>query len=126
MRLVKSRETSLEKALRSQLWKQGVRYRKNNSTLFGKPDISIVSKKIVIFIDSCFWHGCREHLRMPKSNIDYWVQKVEKNKNRDHVVNTHYREKEWKVLRFWEHRIKKDINGVAKEIMQEIPLNHGQ
>jgi DNA mismatch endonuclease (patch repair protein) len=125
MRLVKSRETNLEKALRSRLWKRGIRYRKNNSSLFGKPDISIKGKKIAIFIDSCFWHGCGEHLRMPKSNIEYWVHKVENNKKRDQAVNAHYREKEWKVLRFWEHRIKKDIDAVAQEIIRAIRLNNG-
>ena len=120
MRLIKSRDTSLEKALRSRLWKQGIRYRKNNSSLFGKPDISITSKKMVIFIDSCFWHGCGEHLRMPKSNTDYWVAKVEKNKKRDHHVNMHYRKIGWTVLRVWEHRIKKDIDSVGKEIIEAI------
>jgi DNA mismatch endonuclease (patch repair protein) len=120
MRLIKSRDTSLEKALRSRLWKQGIRYRKNVLTLFGKPDISITREKIVIFIDSCFWHGCSKHLRMPKSNIDYWVAKVEKNKKRDQTVNMHYKKKGWIVLRFWEHNIKKDVDSAVKEIMHQV------
>jgi DNA mismatch endonuclease, patch repair protein len=106
MRRVKSNETSLERRLRKRLWKEGVRYRKNDASLFAKPDISNKSKKIVIFIDSCFWHGCGEHLRMPKSNIDYWLHKIEKNKKRDHVINLFYRKKGWKVLRIWEHQLK--------------------
>jgi len=120
MRLIKSRDTRLEKALRSQLWKQGIRYRKNSQSLFGKPDISITSKKIVVFIDSCFWHGCGEHLRLPKSNIEYWANKVERNKNRDQAVNMHYRNNGWKVLRIWEHRIKQDIDSAAIEIVEAI------
>jgi DNA mismatch endonuclease (patch repair protein) len=113
MRLVKGRDTSLEKALRSRLWKQGLRYRKNASSLFGKPDISFTSKKIVIFIDSCFWHGCSEHLRMPKSNLDYWTNKIEKNRKRDQAVNMYYRNNGWKILRVWEHRIKNNAQFIA-------------
>jgi DNA mismatch endonuclease (patch repair protein) len=103
MRLVKSSETSIEKVLRSRLWKQGIRYRKNNSSLFGKPDISIASKKIVIFIDSCFWHGCSDNLMMPKSNVEYWSRKIEKNKKRDQAVNTYYKNLDWNILRIWEN-----------------------
>ena len=91
-------------------------YRKNNSTLFGKPDISIVSKKIVVFIDSCFWHGCSEHLRIPHSNNDYWNNKIERNKKRDQIVIAYYKEKEWKILRFWEHQIKDNLEEVIKQI----------
>jgi DNA mismatch endonuclease, patch repair protein len=87
MRRVKSNETSLEMKLRKRLWKEGLRYRKNDASLFAKPDISNKIKKIVIFIDSCFWHGCGKHLRMPKSNIGYWIHKIDKNKKRDHIVN---------------------------------------
>jgi DNA mismatch endonuclease (patch repair protein) len=117
MRRVKSNETSLERKLRRRLWKEGIRYRKNDATLFAKPDISNKSKKIAVFIDSCFWHGCKEHLRMPKSNVDYWIHKVEKNKKRDKKVNAYYKEKKWRILRFWEHRIKNNSESVANEII---------
>jgi DNA mismatch endonuclease (patch repair protein) len=120
MRLIKSSDTSLEKTLRSRLWKLGMRYRKNKQSLFGKPDISIANKRLVIFIDSCFWHGCVDHARMPRSNIDYWVNKIGRNKLRDRAVNMRYREKNWTVLRYWEHRIKKDVDSVTKEIIQAI------
>ena len=123
MRLVKSRDTSLEKALRSRLWKQGIRYRINALSLFGKPDISITRKKIVIFIDSCFWHGCSEHLRMPKSNIDYWTDKIEKNKKRDQTVNLYYHKNGWHVLRFWEHHIKQSIDSVVTDISKAVRGN---
>jgi len=118
MKRVKSNETSLEIKLRKRLWSEGIRYRKNNASLFAKPDISNKRKKIVIFIDSCFWHGCGEHLRIPKSNVSYWIHKIEKNKKRDHVVNLFYRKKGWKVLRIWEHQLKhhpeKTINTILK------------
>jgi DNA mismatch endonuclease (patch repair protein) len=126
MSMVKSKGTMLENALLLKLWKNGIRYRKHNPTLFGKPDISITGKKIVIFIDSCFWHGCREHLRIPKSNIEYWTNKIERNKKRDQAVNAYYREKKWRILRFWEHSIKKDFELVANEIINVFSSSTGR
>ena len=118
MRLVKDKETRLEKAFRSQLWRRGVRYRKNNPTLYGKPDVSIASKKVVVFIDSCFWHGCRNHLRLPKSNVEYWRKKIEKNAERDSAVNRYYNERGWRLMRIWEHDLKKDEDLVVETVIR--------
>jgi DNA mismatch endonuclease, patch repair protein len=120
MRLVKSQETSLEKKIRSRLWKRGIRYRENKSTLFGKPDLLVASKKVVVFIDSCFWHGCDMHLRMPRSNIDYWVNKINRNKKRDRFVNSHYKKRGWNILRFWEHQIKDNIELSVQRIAEAL------
>ena len=106
MRKVKSKETRLEKLLRNSLWRDGIRYKKNNSSYFGKPDLIVGRRKLILFIDSCFWHGCKEHLRMPHSNKDYWENKIKRNKKRDVVVNNHYKNTDWKVLRIWEHELK--------------------
>lgn len=103
MAKVKGRETNLEKAFRSLLWKKGVRYRKNNAKYFGKPDLLIRKMKIVIFIDSCFWHGCIEHLRLPSSNKDYWITKIKRNRIRDKEVNHYYEDTHWTIIRIWEH-----------------------
>lgn len=102
---IKSKETKLEKGFRKILWKEGVRYRKNSSGYFGKPDIVIASKKIVIFIDSCFWHGCKKHCRVPEANRDYWLEKIKRNKERDELVTRFYRKNHWNLLRIWEHDI---------------------
>jgi len=61
----------------------------------------------VIFIDSCFWHGCKKHCRMPSSKVEYWNKKIEGNKVRDKNVNRHYKKIGWKVIRIWEHDLKK-------------------
>src|ERR1035437_766648 len=103
MSRVKSQETKLEKSFRKLLWNSGVRYRKNNTKFFGKPDILIKKTNTVIFIDSCFWHGCSKHLRMPSSNKEYWEAKILRNKERDRLVNSYYKSKDWKLLRVWEH-----------------------
>lgn len=120
MRAVKGKETSLEQQLRINLWYQGIRYRKNSVKLFGKPDISIKKKKVVIFVDSCFWHGCDKHLRLPKSNRDYWLKKIEKNKIRDIEVNEYYKTQNWKIVRVWEHEIKFDIGKSLNKILSII------
>jgi DNA mismatch endonuclease, patch repair protein len=115
MRAIKS-QSKLENRVSTALWKMGFRFRKNDKTLFGKPDISIKKYKVVIFIDSCFWHACPEHGNMPKTNIEFWSKKLERNKNRDIIVQSHYREKGWNILRIWEHEIKEDFNGTIKKI----------
>lgn len=116
----KERRTKTMKAIRSQskleniftkaLWKKGYRFRKNSKTLFGKPDISIKKYKIVIFIDSCFWHVCPLHSNEPKSNQDYWKSKLLRNQQRDKKVNEYYRENGWHIKRIWEHEIKENFD----------------
>ena len=72
-------------------------------------------KKLVIFIDSCFWHGCKRHFRVPKSNKLYWQLKIEKNKNRDKEVTKFYKKHGWIILRFWEHDLK-NANKIIEKI----------
>lgn len=117
MRKIKGKETKLEINFKSLLWKQGIKYRKNNFKYFGKPDLMIRGKKLAIFIDSCFWHGCKYHLRMPCANQSYWLEKIRKNKNRDRKVNKYYKDKNWMIFRVWEHNIKNEIN-LLREIQK--------
>jgi DNA mismatch endonuclease (patch repair protein) len=123
MRAVKSRDSKIEVAFRKSLWKLGFRYRKNASNYFGKPDIVLKKHKAVIFVDSCFWHGCPEHLRMPSSNRDYWVKKIEKNKSRDLAVNKHYRDNGWTVLRIWEHDLVEDLESAVKSVEERFLIH---
>lgn len=106
MKAVHSKSTKLEQRVRKKLWRLGIRYRINVSDLVGKPDIAIKKYKLVIFIDSCFWHGCPEHGRIPKSNTEFWLEKIKKNKQRDVRVTEHYHNNGWSVLRIWEHQLR--------------------
>ena len=115
MSLIKSSETKLEKSFRKELSGLGLRYRKNVANLMGKPDVAFIGKKLVIFIDSCFWHGCKRHFRVPKSNKLYWQLKIEKNKNRDKEVTKFYKKNGWIILRFWEHDLK-NANKIIEKI----------
>jgi DNA mismatch endonuclease (patch repair protein) len=119
MQAIKS-HSKLEDKVTKELWKHGIRFRKNVKGLFGKPDISIKKYKIVIFIDSCFWHGCEIHGNKPKSNVDYWEKKLQRNKERDREVNKYYNEKSWNIKRIWEHELKDDFDGTINDIIEFI------
>lgn len=117
-------QSILENEVSKALWHKGVRFRKNVRSLFGNPDISIKKYKIVIFIDSCFWHACPIHGNTPKSNTDFWSDKLKRNKERDLEVNAYYKDKGWSVIRIWEHELKDDFDGVIERIYQLILGNY--
>lgn len=107
MSSVKSKDSKIEQIFRAALWRAGYRYRKNARGYFGKPDAVLKKHKVVVFVDSCFFHGCRTHGRLPASNKKYWKDKIERNKIRDREVNRHYKKTGWRVVRVWEHGINK-------------------
>ena len=107
MSSVKSKGTKLENYFAEKLKEMGLDYCKRNvKGLVGSPDFVYDDVKIAIFIDSCFWHGCRQHLRMPASNRDYWVTKIARNRRKDRQVTKQLKEDGWIVLRIWEHSLK--------------------
>lgn len=117
MSKVKNKDSKIEVEFRKKLWKEGFRYRKNATNYFGKPDLALPKYKTVIFIDSCFWHGCPKHCRLPESNTEFWKNKIERNRQRDKEVDKYYRNINWNVIRAWEHQLKKiDISVIIKKI----------
>lgn len=100
-------DTSPEKALRSALFKAGIRFRKDYRIdcpdLRVRVDIAIVGSRIAIFVDGCFWHRCPEHGTDPKTNADFWAAKLDRNVARDRRVDTALTENGWAVIRSWEH-----------------------
>lgn len=113
-------QSKLENSVTKAIWAKGIRFRKNNKSLFGKPDISIKKYKIVIFIDSCFWHACSLHGNRPKNNSEYWDKKLDRNIARDIKVNNYYSDLNWAILRIWEHELKEDFNGTINKIIDFI------
>lgn len=120
MRGVKSKDSKMEVKFRSALWRSGLRFYKNAKNLPGKPDIVFPKLKIVVFLDSCYWHGCPLHLRMPKSNLDYWLPKIERNKKRDNEINVYYTENGWRIFRIWEHELKTDFDSQVLKISETV------
>ncbi len=73
--------------------------------VLGKPDFVFSKEKIAMFIDGCFWHGCSKHCRLPATNVQYWVDKIQGNIRRDKQVTKEIKKRGWIVFRFWEHEL---------------------
>jgi DNA mismatch endonuclease (patch repair protein) len=71
-------------------------------------DIAFPGRKLAINIDGCFWHGCQLHRTLPRTNHDWWREKIEQNRRRDRETDTHLWKLGWIVLRFWEHEKAED------------------
>lgn len=115
MQAIKSKDSKIELMLRRELWKRGLRYRKNSKNVYGHPDIVFVSKRIAIFCDGEFWHGYDWDNQKNRfdSNKEFWWSKIERNIKRDIEVNAYLQSQGWTVLRFWGEEIKKDVNQCA-------------
>ncbi|KAA8785447.1 very short patch repair endonuclease [Paenibacillus amylolyticus] len=116
MSSIKGKNTKLELSVSKQLWHRGFRFRKNVKSLFGKPDIAIKKFKVVIFVDSCFWHGCKDHFKIPKKNPDYWLKKINRNIQRDQEVTDYYKGEKWNIIRIWEHDLKSNSAVIIEDI----------
>jgi len=120
MSRIKGKNTKPELTVRKLLSSKGIRGYRTHYKIIGKPDIVFPSKKIVIFIDGCFWHKCPKCFVEPKTRREFWMNKINENVKRDKEVNKILKEDGWKVLRFWEHEVKtmpeKVINTIIKEL----------
>ncbi|MEU8251654.1 very short patch repair endonuclease [Nonomuraea sp. NPDC048916] len=100
------KNTGLEMTLRRVLHARGLRYRLH-VPVSGRPrrtvDITFPRQRVAVFLDGCFWHGCPDHGSIPKSNSAWWLDKLDRNRQRDADTNAHLRAHGWTVLRFWEH-----------------------
>ena len=119
MSQIKSKDTKPEESVRKFLFKQGFRYRKNDKRLPGKPDIVLPKYKTVIFVNGCFWHkheGCR-YFVWPKSNTEFWKDKISKTVERDEKKKMELLNLGWKVKVIWECELKP---AVREETLQRI------
>lgn len=118
MQAVRNKDSKIELLLRKELWRRGLRYRKNAKRIFGHPDIVFIGKKIAVFCDSEFWHGYDwEHRKNDiKTRRDFWIPKIERNIQRDGEVTKVLEAEGWIVLRFWGNEIKKNTDGCADRI----------
>ncbi|WP_166358915.1 very short patch repair endonuclease [Pseudomonas akapageensis] len=125
MSLVKGKDTRPEMVVRRLLHGLGFRYRLHNAKLPGTPDITFSRKRKVIFVHGCFWHrhdGCAL-ARIPKSNQEFWVAKLEGNKARDESTLVKLHEAGWETLVVWECELK-DLHSLKQRLLSflgEIP-----
>lgn len=125
MKQVKSKDSEIEVMLRKELWRRGLRYRKNSKAVFGHPDIVFIGKKVAVFCDSEFWHGHDWINRKKdfKSNQAFWIPKIERNIQRDAEVTQYLEANGWTVLRFWGKEIKADTAACAEIIVKAVKGN---
>jgi DNA mismatch endonuclease (patch repair protein) len=79
---------------------------RRHQAIFGKPDFVFLRERIAVFVDGCYWHGCRWHCRMPKSNTLFWKRKITANRRHDRIVSAKLRKTGWMVIRIWEHSLR--------------------
>ncbi len=132
MSAIRSGDTKPEMLVRRYLHSQGFRYGLHNHKLPGSPDIVLRKYKTIIFINGCFWHGheCCKYFRLPKSNIEFWQTKIERNRQRDIETIETLKAKGWRVITIWECELRniaqrgetliqlvKDIKGDLKSVV---------
>jgi len=123
MAAIKSTATKDEIRLSKMLWALGYRYRKNNKTIFGKPDLTFKKYKIAIFIDSEFFHGKDwETKKKPATNAEFWEKKISRNIERDKEVNEHLTLSGWTVLRFWSAEVRQNLPHCIAVIEKHLSL----
>lgn len=121
MRAQRTAGTSAEMAVRRTLYARGYRYRVDFKLLPGerfRGDIVLTRHKLVVFLDGCFWHGCPAHGTTPKSNTQWWADKIEGNRQRDQRASQLLGEAGWQVLRFWEHEPAESIVATIEHELQ--------
>jgi DNA mismatch endonuclease (patch repair protein) len=106
MRGNRSRDTKPELALRRELHRRGWRYRlheRPEPNIRATADILFPPRRVAVFVDGCFWHGCPDHTRPVRSNQTYWREKIARNQERDLATTKRLEEAGWRVVRIWEH-----------------------
>lgn len=122
MQAIKSVGSKAEVILAKSLFAKGYRYRKNNNSVLGKPDLTFKKIKLAIFVDGEFWHGKDWEIRKKnlKTNQEYWIPKIERNMQRDTEVNSKLSQQGWRILRFWSREVEKNLDTCISQIEYEI------
>lgn len=123
---IRSKNTKPEVRLRKELFRLGYRYRLNVGSLPGKPDIVLAKYRTCIFVNGCFWHGHKDCPKfvLPKTNAEFWLTKIENNRERDLREYTFLESKGWRVIVVWECELKKDnFRDIVSEIQQQLDIN---
>jgi len=125
---VRQRDTALEKALRSELHRRGMRFRVQARIIPGlrrTADIVFRSARVAVFVDGCFWHCCPEHATYPKNNADWWRVKLEANVARDRDTDQRLRKLGWLSVRIWEHEsVERAVDRVATVVHERQAVSH--
>lgn len=120
MRSNRRRDTAPELRVRRLLHAAGLRYRVDYPPLGGRrrADIVFTRRRVAVFIDGCFWHGCPEHATLPTTNSDYWLPKLHRNIERDRATDALLCDAGWMVLRYWEHEAPAEVAQAIADAVQ--------
>lgn len=118
MSRIRGRDTGLELRVRSALWRRGLRFQ----TQYGpyKIDVAFPRRRVAVFVDSCYFHGCPRHFVAPRTRTEFWIRKIERNRARDRLVGRELRRQGWTVLRLWGHDLRGDLSGVAAAVERAV------
>jgi DNA mismatch endonuclease (patch repair protein) len=119
MSRVKGRDTGLERLVRSELHKRGLRFRKHVKELPGRPDIVFPRARVAVFIDGDFWHAYR-FPAWEKSLSEFWKRKIRGNRERDRKNFKKLRAADWRVVRLWQHEVEADLHGCVERIAEAV------
>lgn len=125
MSRIKNKNTKIEVSVRKYLFSKGFRYRKNYKDFPGKPDIVLHRYKTAIFVNGCFWHMHKDCKRghLPKSNVEYWKKKLEKNVKNDMLHIQKIQNMGWNVIILWECELKRNFEDVMNEVITKLKSN---
>jgi len=121
MQSARQRDTAPERAVRSELHRRGLRFfvdRAPLPSLRRRADIVFSRRRVAVYIDGCFWHGCPEHGTWPKANAAWWRAKIEANQARDRDTDERLAAAGWSVVRAWEHEAPGDIADRVVEVLR--------
>lgn len=125
MSQIRAQDTSIEVKVRKYLFSQGFRYRKNVKGLPGKPDIVLPKYRTVVFIHGCFWHrheNCKR-ATTPKSRLDYWLPKFDRNVQNDRKHREELEKAGWNVVTIWECEVNKSFDETMEKLTSSIRNN---
>jgi DNA mismatch endonuclease (patch repair protein) len=117
MSRIRGKNTGPEVRLRKLLWSAGIRGYRIHYNLLGKPDIVFIKKKIAVFVDGCFWHKCPTCFQEPETRNEFWMKKIQTNIDRDKKVDIKLKAEGWKIIRIWEHEIRKNPEKSVSDIV---------
>lgn len=120
MQHIRSKDTKPERTIMRELKRRKIYFAGYANEITGKPDIVFRRKKLVVFIDSDFWHGHPKRFIMPATNYEYWSDKIAQNKKRDRQVTKELRSGGWKVIRIWEYDIKHNFTKCIRTILDAL------
>jgi len=120
MQSIRSKGTLPERLIMQELKRRKIYFASYVDSIIGKPDVVFRRKKIAVFIDSDFWHGHPKRCIMPKTNIDYWLHKITRNRKRDKEVDRSLKQAGWKVIRLWAYDVKHQFDKCIQIILNEL------